>query len=115
MHTLHEAIDLTKYGEGLKKFYFTFLIMIPGDKVLEPYKHYSPKKQEADISVRIPYDQVLRASEPELIKLMEQAYLKGIDQLRSYSLKNRFDIDGFKADVQAIFAREEWYEMAAVA
>ena len=115
VHALHEGIDLSKYGEGLKKFYFTFLVMLPGNKVLEPYKYYSRKKQEADISVRIPYNQMLNASEDEAIKLMEEAYLKGIDQFKTFSLKNSFDVDGFKKDVEAIFAKEKWYEMAVAA
>jgi hypothetical protein len=115
IHTLHEDIDLRKYGEGLQKFYFNFLVDLPKNKVLEPYKYYSRKNQEADISVRIPYNQMLSASEEEAIKLMENAYLRGIDQLKTFSLKNSFDVDGFKKDVEAIFAKEKWYEMAVAA
>ncbi|WP_353482743.1 hypothetical protein [Haliscomenobacter sp.] len=115
IHALHEGIDLRKYGEGLHKFYFNFLIVLPKSKVLDSYKYYSRKHQEADISVRIPYNQMLNASEEEAIKLMEQAYLRGIDQLKTFSLKNTFDVDGLKKDVQAIFAKGKWYEMAVAA
>jgi hypothetical protein len=52
---------------------------------------------------------MLSASEEEAIKLMENAYLRGIDQLKTFSLKNSFDVDGFKKDVQAIFAKEKLY------
>ena len=113
---LHEGIDLGKYGAGLKKFYFTFLVMPPDDKVLAPYQHYSTKKQEADISVRIPYEQVVNATEPALIVLMEQAYLQGIEQLKSYAaLMRNFDVEGLKRDVEKIFKTEGWYELAAAA
>jgi len=113
---LHEGIDLGKYGAGLKKFYFTFLVMPPDDKVLAPYQHYSTKKQEADISVRIPYEQVVNATEPALIVLMEQAYLQGIEQLKSYAaLMRSFDVEGLKRDVEKIFKTEGWYELAAAA
>lgn len=113
---LHEGIDLTKYGEGLKKLYFTFLVMPPDDQVLEPYQHYSAKKQEADISVRIPYEAVVNAAAPELLRLMEEAYLQGIERLKSYTaLARAFDVEGLKRDVAKIFEKEGWYEMEAAA
>lgn len=113
---LHEGIDLTKYGEGLKRLYFTFLVMPPEDQVLAPYQHYFAKKQEADISVRIPYEAVVNAATPELVKLMEEAYLQGIEQLKSYAaLVQRFDVEGLKRDVEKIFEKEGWYEMEEVA
>lgn len=113
---LHEGIDLTKYGEGLKKLYFTFLVMPPDDKVLAPYQHYSAKKQEADISVRIPYEAVVNAAAPELLRLMEDAYLQGIERLRYYpALVRGFDVEGLKRDVEKIFEKEGWYEVGAVA
>lgn len=113
---LHEGIDLTKYGEGLKKLYFTFLVMPPEDQVLAPYQHYSAKKQEADISVRMPYEAVVNAALPELVRLMEQAYLQGIERLKAYTaLVRGFDVEGLKRDVEKIFEKEGWYEMAAAA
>lgn len=113
---LHEGIDFTKYGEGLKKLYFTFLVMPPEDQVLAPYQHYSVKRQEADISVRIPYEAVVNAAAPELVKLMEEAYLQGIERLKSYTaLVRDFDVDGLKRDVEKIFEKEGWYEMEEVA
>jgi len=113
---LHEGIDLTKYGEGLKKLYFTFLVMPPDDQVLVPYQHYSAKKQEADISVPIPYEAVVNAAAPELVRLMEQAYLQGIEGLKSYAaLLRDFDVEWLKRDVEKIFEKEGWYEMEAVA
>ncbi|MBK9492023.1 MAG: hypothetical protein IPO07_26885 [Haliscomenobacter sp.] len=113
---LHEGIDLTKYDEGLKKLYFTFLVMPPDDKVLAPYQHYSAKKQEADISVRISYEQVVHATESEIVKLMEQAYLQGIEQLKGLCrIGTGFDVEGLKRDVEKIFEKEGWYEVVEAA
>ena len=113
---LHEGIDLKKYGEGLKKLYFTFLVMPPEDKVLAPYQHYSAKKQEADISVRIPYEKVVHAAEPEIVKWMEEAYLQGIEQLKAYAaLVCGFDVEWLKRDVERIFEKEGWYEVVEAA
>lgn len=116
IYALHEEIDLAKYGEGLKKLYFTFLVMPADDKVLVPYRHYWRKKEEADISVRIPYDQAVSASESEIVKLMELAYLKGVDQLATYStLRQKYDVAGLRRDVEALFAKEGWYEIEKAA
>lgn len=113
---LHDGIDLTKYGEGLKKLYFTFLVMPPDDQVLAPYQHYFAKKQEADISVRIPYEAVVNAAAPELVRLMEEAYLQGVERLKSYTaLVRDFDVEWLKRDVEKIFEKEGWYEMEAAA
>jgi|APTNR8051073442_1049403.scaffolds.fasta_scaffold08830_4 hypothetical protein len=112
---LHEDIDLSKYGEGIKKFYFTFIIVRPDDKINLPYTHYSKNKKEVDIAIEIPYEKALEASKVELIQLMEEAYLKGIDKLKTLPVKERFDVDKFKKDVENIFSIDKWYEMAQFA
>jgi len=112
---LHEGIDLSKYGEGIKKFYFTFIIVRPDDKINLPYCHYSKNKKEVDIAIEIPYEKAQEASKVELIQLMEEAYLKGIEKLKTLSVKGRFDVDKLKKDVERIFSRDKWYEMAQVA
>lgn len=106
---LHEGIDLSKYGEGLKKFYFTFIIVTPADKVNRPYTHYSRKEKAIDIAVAIPYEKAETATEEELIKMMEQAYLEGIDLIGT-RIKRDFDVAAFRKDVEAIFAEDKWYE-----
>ena len=109
---LHDGIDLQKYGDGLQKFYFTFIIVIPEDKINTPYIHVSRKKKEVDLAIDIPYDQAENATKVELIKLMEAAYLRGIEKLRKITFKGAFDVDAFKQDVQAIFAQDNWFEVA---
>ncbi len=113
--TLHEGIDLSKYGEGIKKFYFTFIIVKPDDKINLPYTHYSKNKEEVDIAIEIPYERAQKASEIELIQLMEEAYLRGIEQLKTLPVKGRFDVDRLKKDVEMIFSKDRWYEIAQVA
>lgn len=114
IHALQE-IDLSEYGEGLMRFHFSFLVVRPYNNYLYPYTYYDRKKQEADISVQIPYTQILEASKEEIIKLMEKAYLEGIEELKNLSLRYSFDSDLLKERVQAIFARDRWYELAEAA
>ena len=113
--TLHEGIDLSKYGKGIRKFYFTFIIVKPNDKVNRPYAHFSRKNKEADIAVEISYEKAQAASEEELMKLMEAAYLQGIEQLKALPIKDGFDVDGFLEDVEKIFSRDGWYQRVQVA
>lgn len=110
LRALYEGIDLQKYGEGIQKFYFTFLVQ--RNAFFTPAKFYSRKKREADISIEIPYEEVVNATETETIQLMEAAYLKGIDQLATLKLVGDFDVKAFKKDVEAIFAKDKWYEQA---
>lgn len=111
---LHHELELTKYGFGLQKFYFTFLVTKPNDFFV-PVKIFSKKKKEADISVEIPYEKIEAATREEAIKLMEEAYLKGIDKLAAVKSLADFDVAAFKKDVEAIFAKEKWYEIAEAA
>jgi hypothetical protein len=105
---LRREIDLSKYGEGVDKFYFTFSIL--GNTVLKFHgEHYSRKKRSVEIAVRIPLEEVLAANQEETIRLMEKAYLKGIDLIGTLKLVTPFDHDAFRRDVEAVFANKNWY------
>ncbi len=113
IYALNDGIDLSKYGEGIQKFYFTFLVQ--KTDFFKPAKFYSQKKKEADLSIEIPIEKVENASEEEAIKLMEEAYLQGIDKLAAIKSLADFDVAAFKKDVEAIFAKEKWYEIPEAA
>jgi len=116
VYALHDAIDLAKYGNGIRKFYFTFLIVPADDIINRPAKQYfHAKKREAEISVEIPWLAFKNATETEAIKLMEAAYLNGIELIKTLPLKERFDVGQFKRDVDAVFGREEWYKLPIMA
>jgi hypothetical protein len=111
IYALHDAIDLAKYGNGIRKFYFTFIIVPADDLINRPAKQYfHAKKREAEISVEIPWLIFKNATETEAIKLMETAYLNGIELIKTLPLKERFDVGEFRRDVERIFGREEWYK-----
>ncbi len=114
INAIEDKITLASYGEGLQKFYFTFLVTKPNDFFV-PVKIFSKKKKEADISVAIPYEKIEAATKEEAIKLMEEAYLQGIDKLAAIKSLADFDVAAFKKDVEAIFAKEKWYEIAEAA
>ena len=105
---LRREIDLSKYGEGVDKFYFTFSIL--GNTVLKFHgEHYSRKKRAVEIAVRVPLEETLSANQEETIRLMEKAYLEGIDLIGTLKLVAPFDHVAFKKDVEAIFANKDWY------
>lgn len=105
---LREEIDLSKYGEGVDKFYFTFSIL--GNTVLKFHgEHYSRKKRAVEIAVRIPLEEALSANQEETIRLMEKAYLEGIDLIGTLNLVAPFDHVAFKEDIEAFFENKDWY------
>ncbi len=105
---LREKIDLSTYGEGIDKFYFTFIVM--EDTVLQfEGEHYNRNSRKAEIAVSIPLDQVLDASQEQTIGLMQEAYLDGIDQIAHLELAAPFDHLALRSDVAKIFADEDWY------
>lgn len=111
IYALHDGIDLSKYGNGLKKFFFTFLILKPDNKRFLPGTYFSKKKREAEIAVAIDYDTAFNASQEDLIKMMEAAYLEGISLIDTLPLDGGFDVAAFKRDVEDIFSQDKWYEV----
>ncbi|WP_367392983.1 hypothetical protein [Lewinella sp. LCG006] len=113
LKVLRQKIDLQKYGAGIAKFYFTFVVV---ENLTPNFSNwvgsdYYPKKASIDIGIRVPYEEVVAADKATVIKLMEDALLLGIDTIGEYKLSVPFDYKAFKADVAAIFSEEEWYKM----
>lgn len=114
IYALYENIDLAKYGHGVKRFLFTYIVTKP-DGFYEPVALFDKKKREADISIVIPNEVIENATEEETIKIMEKVYLQGIDKLNLIKEKGNFDVASFKKDVEAIFSKENWYKIAEAA
>jgi len=113
LEVLRREIDLCKYGKGIAKFYFTFVIM---EKLSPNFSNwvgsdYYPEKASIDIGIRVPYQDVVDADKKTVIKLMEKALLEGIDTITEHEqeLVAPFDYAAFKADVETIFENPDWY------
>ena len=111
IYALHDKLDLTTFGEGLARFYFSFIIVKPDDQINIPYARFNKSKKFADIAISIPYNLYNNASEKDAIQFMENAYLKSIDQLNELSIQD-FDITSLKNVVAAIFAQDNWHKLA---
>lgn len=111
INALEDKINLAKYGDGIQTFYFTFIVTKPSN-FFTPARIFNRKKKEADISIEIPYEQIEAATDEEALQIMAEAYLKGIDVLNRFKHKGNFDVAAFKKDVEAIFAKDKWYEVA---
>ena len=109
IYVLDDEIGLSKYGKGLKKFYFTFIVVKPHDEINVPYARFDNEETASDIAVGISYDLVECASKEETIELMEKAYLEGVEKLGELPIKG-FDVDSLKEDVVEVFSRDGWYE-----
>jgi hypothetical protein len=109
IYVLHDKLDLSAFGEGLTRFYFTFIIVKPDDQINVPYAHFNKNNKSADIAIAIPYHLYDEAPEKEAIELLEHAYLEGVDKLNELPIKD-FDVMGLKNTVELIFAQDNWYE-----
>lgn len=112
IHALHDGIDLSKYGNGIEKIYFTYIIVKPHSINNETYARYYKKYKKVDMALAIPYERAREASRLEMIQLMQETYLEGIDQLSTLPIQGTFDAAAFRKDVEAIFAVDKWYELA---
>lgn len=113
LDVLRRDIDLTKYGDGIAKFYFTFVIM---EELTPNFSNwvgsdYYPRKNSIDIGIRVPYQEVIDGDKRTVIKLMEKALLEGIDTIAEHEQEfvAPFDYAVFKADVETIFENPDWY------
>ncbi|MEO0683642.1 MAG: hypothetical protein AAFY76_00995 [Cyanobacteria bacterium J06649_11] len=105
---LRPLIDLSKYGDGIKKFYFTFIVL--ENEVLEfTGSHYDHEERVLEVAIRIPLEELLEASQEEIIRRMEQTYLEAIAQIGEIELATPFDHTAFKADVEVAFTESNWY------
>lgn len=113
LEALRRDIDLSKYGEGIVKFYFTFVIMEELSSNFSNWvgSNYYPEKASIDIGIRVPYQEVVDGDQRTVIKLMEKALLEGIDTIAEHEKEfvTAFDYKAFKADVEAIFQKTDWY------
>ena len=70
---LRPRIDLSQYGKGIAKFYFTFVIM---EKLSPNFSDwvgsdYYPENASIDIGIRVPYQEVVDGDQSTVIQLME--------------------------------------------
>lgn len=109
LYKLYEEIDFESYGKGLEQFYFTFIVTRPDNKLHQPGHYFSRKKRALEVAIRLPYEEVLNATEAGTYRMLEAAFLEGIDQIAEVKLPAEFDHKAFKADVTHIFEDENWY------
>ena len=110
LYRLHAGIDLQKYGKGVEKFYFTFIAVASENRLNKQENYFNPKTKEAEIAVELSHEKILKATKAETFKLMEKAYLEGIDQIANLPLELEFNTKEFRKDVEAIFSEHKWYE-----
>lgn len=110
VYALHRGIDFDKYGPGIEKFYFTFIVTRPHNNLHQPGIHFDKTTKEFEVAVRIPYEEIVDATQLDTLHQMEEAFLAGIDRIAEIKLDSPFDYHSFREDVAAIFAQEKWYE-----
>lgn len=115
LEVLRREIDISRYGKGIAKFYFTFVVL---ERLTPNFSNwvgsdYYPENASIDIGIRVPFQEVVDGDQRTVIKLMEKALLAGIDTVAEHEqeLAAPFDYKAFKADVEAVFEAEDWYAL----
>lgn len=102
---LHRGIQLTSYGSSLRRFYCTFLIAAPEEEHLYPaFVDYEAEDLEADVAVKIPYQQASQADAHTLARMLEKAFLESIDALAGLDIPD-FDAAALRRDVESVLGK----------
>lgn len=110
--TLNENIDLSTYGEGVEKYYFTFIVVKPTNTIHEEELFFNPEKKELSISLKLNYEEVEAASKDKMMELMSALFLKGLDQANDLEIPD-FDVEKLREDAERLFLEKRWVKEAA--
>ncbi len=105
---LRRQIDLSAYGNGIEKFFFTF-VALENTSLKFDGLHYDAEQHRVEVAIAIPIDEVISATQKATFALMGKAYLEGIQLLGTLDLGDSFDYKAFQEDVAIIFAEDDWY------
>jgi hypothetical protein len=107
LYALHDSINLSDFGKGLQRYYFSFILMPEGEQINLPYAHYDAERRIADVAVSVPYGDYEEKTTNRIL-MLENAYLQGIDRLAALNI-TEFDVKAFYQNVKKVFAAEGWY------
>lgn len=103
----NEQIDLSKYGTGLHRIYFTFQAIDPNTYQLENEINFDPELNYLHISLPLSYQHLLNASSETIREMIARLFLVAINLYDEAGVTN-FDQNGFKNEVARILEKEKW-------
>lgn len=110
---LNGHLQLDTYG-ALSGIAFIYIVTQPDDEIHEECFSYSRKNKELYIQMRLPYAEVQSASTPEVLHMMAAKYLQTMQEWLPKKKIPNFNHSRFVADLQDLFERQGWLQVAEV-
>ena len=104
---LNEHIDLSNYGTGVRRIYFTYIAVRPTNTIHENEARYLAKSKTLDLSLQLSYEHVLTAEPARVLHMMAALFLVSIDLYERFRIKE-FDEENFRQDVRNLFEQRGW-------
>lgn len=89
------AIDLSKYGTGIKEIHFIVVALAPGDTIHKDEVVYERKKQKLTVEKNLNYPLVLKGTPQEVLSMAAKLLVDSIEALKRHRGID-FDLEKFR-------------------
>ncbi len=104
---LLKNIDLSTYGDGLKKIVFVPMGVAKDDPIHKEKAQYSSRSKKLEIHKHLSIENFDKITEKEFLKNTAQAFYNAIQIIKKRSIKN-FDTNGFLKAIESLFIKKGW-------
>jgi hypothetical protein len=101
------AIDLSKYGTGIKKILFIVVALPPGSIIHKDEVVYDRRKRKLTLELNLSYLHVLKSTTSEVLSMAAKLFLDSIDLYTELKICD-FEIQDFKDEAKQIFTTRKW-------
>ena len=110
---LNKYLTITNYTQNLQKIVFVYIAITPELNFKEEdFKRYRWKNKCLEVGLNLNYKRLLQAKEPEVLQILAEGYLRGIEELMQ---RKDFDNKRFYKDVEKLFIENGLLPQAVVA
>ncbi len=105
---LNEQLQLSDYGTSINQLIFTFLAVSEEEPIKKSeQQNYIELAKVLEVSLKLPYKQLVRASEAEVRELMAALFLKSIALYADLEIPD-FEWQIFYIDTKTLLVKENW-------
>lgn len=104
-HLLEKNLDMSNYGNGIKKIVVSFIAYPVGLSHLaeaKEEKEFVKEMKLASISISMNYEQLMRDSDKQAFKRVKTSYFEGIKKMLPTLKIKDFDVNQFIIDLKKV-------------
>ncbi len=110
---LNQNLTITNYTGNLHEIVFVYIVASSEVSLPEKnFKRYRWKNKCLEVGLNLNYKRLLQAKEPEVLQILAEGYLRGIEELMQ---RKDFDNKRFYKDVEKLFIENGLLPQAVVA